>query len=90
MTREPNRWTRMMKTRGRTQDAVAMFVFFIGGTLLTIIAVIAAAVGLLHVTGDLGAGTGGRILGVGILLASAGAMTVGVWLTRTYRVEERR
>ncbi|MBT8212100.1 MAG: hypothetical protein KJN71_03035 [Acidimicrobiia bacterium] len=88
--REPNRWTRLMKSRAKTQDAVAMFVFYIGGTLLTIAAVITAAIGLLHVIGDLGSGAGGRVLGVVILLASGVAMAAGVWMTRTYRIEERR
>jgi hypothetical protein len=90
MTRDPNRWTQRMKARGRTQDAVAMFVFYIGGTLLTILSVFGAIAGLLFVTGDLGSGGWGRALGIVVIALSASVFALGVWLTRSYRVQERK
>lgn len=91
MPSEPtNRWTRALKQRPTSVSALAMFGFYIAGSILVIISSLAAFAGLLLVIGAVGSGWGARIAGAGLVLAAVGGFFIGRWATNQYAVQRRR
>lgn len=84
-----NRWTRALRQRPSTISALAMFGFFIAGSMLVIISSLAALAGLLLVGGAVGSGWGGRLAGIAVLAGAVACFLVGRWATYQFRVQRR-
>lgn len=71
-------------------SASSHFVFQVGGNVLAIIAVWTAFAGLLGVTGTMGTGWQGRVVGAVVLFAAIGLFWLGKRMAIDNRVMRRR
>lgn len=88
--RTPTKPPPKLEPRESVIGASSHFVFQIGGNLLAIIAVWTAFAGLLGVTGTMGSGWQGRVLGALAMAGAVGLFLVGKWMAIENRVMRRR
>ena len=79
-----------LQPRESTISATSHFVFQISGNVLAIIAVWVALAGLLGVTGAMGSGWQGRLLGTTALIGATGLFWLGKRMAIENRVMRRR
>ena len=79
-----------LEPRESVLSASSHFVFQIGGNVLAIIAVWTAFAGLLGVTGTMGRGWQGRVVGALVLIGAVGLFWLGKRMAIENRVMRRR
>ena len=79
-----------LEPRESVLSASSHFVFQVVGNLLGIIAVWVGFVGLLSVTGTMGSGWQGRVVGAIVIVAGVGRFAVGKRMAIDNRVMRRR
>ena len=88
--RSPSGPPPQLEPRESVISASSHFVFQVGGNLLAIIAVWVAFAGLLGVTGTMGSGWQGRVVGVIVMAAAVGLFLLGKRMAIENRVMRRR
>lgn len=87
---KPSRVPPTLEPRESVLSASSHFVFQVGGNVLAIISVWTALVGLLAVTGTMGTGWQGRVVGALTLIGSVGLFWLGKRMAIENRVMRRR
>ena len=88
--RNPGGLPPKLEPRESITSASSHFVFQIGGNMLLIVAVWIALVGVLGITGTMGDGWQGRVVGALVLVAAFGLFRLGKRLAIENRVMRRR
>lgn len=85
-----NRWSQDIDRSPRVTTALAGFGAYVLGALLLIVSVWVLVGGLLLVTGTVGSGWQGRLVGVGLTVGGVALFTAGRWLTAQYAVQRQQ